>query len=88
MDDRHHRLRALATAQWRIVLAAAMVAIHLGFVLLIAYNKPLLGKLSVPGVSISIPSGALVIVASWLLTWVWVWWANTQYDAELQNLRE
>ena len=90
MTDRHERLRALAAAQWRIAVAltAAMVAVYFGFILLIAYQKPLLGRLVVPGLSVGILRGALVIVATWLLTWIYVWWANTRYDEELRRLRE
>jgi uncharacterized membrane protein (DUF485 family) len=90
MTDRHERLRALAAAQWRIAvtLTAATVAIYFGFILLVAYQGELLGRLIVPGLSVGILLGALVIVASWLLTWFYVWWANTRYDEELRRLRE
>ena len=90
MTDRHERLRALAAAQWRmaVTLTAAMVAVYFGFILLIAYQKPMLGRLVVPGLSVGILLGALVIVATWLLTWIYVWWANTRYDEELRRLRE
>jgi uncharacterized membrane protein (DUF485 family) len=90
MTDRHERLRALAAVQWRIAvtLTAATVAIYFGFILLVAYQGPLLGRLIVPGLSVGILLGALVIVASWLLTWIYVWWANTHYDEELRRLRE
>jgi uncharacterized membrane protein (DUF485 family) len=90
MTDRQERLRALAAAQWRIAvtLTAAMVTVYFGFILLIAYQKPLLGRLVAPGLSVGILLGALVIVATWLLTWIYVWWANTRYDEELRRLRE
>jgi uncharacterized membrane protein (DUF485 family) len=90
MTDRHERLRTLAATQWRIAvtLTAATVAIYFGFILLVAYQGPLLGRLIVPGLSVGILLGALVIVASWLLTWIYVWWANTHYDEELRRLRE
>jgi uncharacterized membrane protein (DUF485 family) len=60
---------------------------YFGFVLLIAYDKPLLARIIVPGLSLGILLGALVIVCSWVLTWVYVRWANTHYDAELDRLR-
>ena len=41
-----------------------------------------------PGLSLGILLGALVIVASWLLTWVYVRWANAHYDPALRALRE
>ena len=31
--------------------------------------------------------GALVIVVAWVLTWIYVRWANTHYDAALAGLR-
>ncbi|HEY9383156.1 MAG TPA: DUF485 domain-containing protein [Gemmatimonadales bacterium] len=31
--------------------------------------------------------GAAVIVSSWLLTWLYVRWANTHYDAQLDRHR-
>jgi uncharacterized membrane protein (DUF485 family) len=31
--------------------------------------------------------GALVIVLSWVLTWIYVRWANTHYDAGLDEIR-
>lgn len=90
MQDRHERLRVIARVQWRIavLLTGAMVAIYFGFVLLIAYNKPFLARLIVPGLSVGILLGALVIVSAWVLTWVYVWWANTRYDVDLRRLRE
>jgi uncharacterized membrane protein (DUF485 family) len=40
----------------------------------------------VPGLSLGILLGALVIVASWILTWVYVRWANTVYDPQVRAL--
>lgn len=84
------RLAALAAARWRVQLAltGAMVAVYFGFILLIAYDKPLLGRLLRPGLSLGILLGALVIVSSWILTWVYVRWANIHYDAALDRLRK
>jgi uncharacterized membrane protein (DUF485 family) len=84
------RLHQLAAARWRlqIALTLAMVAMYFGFILLIAYDKELLARLIVPGLSLGILLGALVIVCSWLLTWIYVRWANIHYDAELDRLRE
>lgn len=82
------RLRALAARRTRfaIALMATMIVIYFGFILLIAFNKELMGRLLVPGLSLGILLGALVIVASWLLTWIYVRWANTHYDRELAEI--
>jgi uncharacterized membrane protein (DUF485 family) len=89
MDERERRLDALAAARWRVAatLTAAMVCVYFGFILLIAYRKSLLGRLVVPGLSVGILLGALVIVVSWVLTWIYVRWANVHYDVELERLR-
>ena len=63
-----------------------MVVVYFGFILLIAFNKELMGTLLIPGLSVGILGGALVIVASWLLTWYYVRWANKHYDSELREL--
>jgi uncharacterized membrane protein (DUF485 family) len=88
--DRHARLRAVAAARWKIAIAltGAMIVLYFGFVLLIAFAKPLLGRLLAPGLSLGIVLGAGVIVCSWLLTWIYVRWANTRYDAKLRALDE
>jgi uncharacterized membrane protein (DUF485 family) len=65
-----------------------MVGIYFGFIGLIAWNKPLLGTLLVPGLSLGIALGALVIVSCWVLTWIYVRWANEKYDPELERLRQ
>jgi uncharacterized membrane protein (DUF485 family) len=79
-------LRALAAARWRVALAltATMIVVYFGFIALIAYDKPLLGSLVAPGLSLGVLLGALVIVVSWLLTWAYVRWANTRYDPALR----
>ena len=81
--------RDIALRQRRLALAltGTMIALYFGFILLIAYRKPLLARKLTPGLSLGIALGALVIVGSWLLTWVYVRWANTHYDTELSRHR-
>lgn len=81
--------QALHVRRWRIaiVLTLAVAAIYFGFILLIAYQKEFMGSLIRPGLTVGILLGALVIVSSWLLTWGYVRWANTVYDARLEELR-
>ena len=55
--------------------------------MLIAFNKPLLARLVAPGLSLGILAGAAVIVAAWLLTLVYVRWANRVYDPALDRAR-
>jgi uncharacterized membrane protein (DUF485 family) len=82
-------LKAVSAARWRmaILLTTTMMVVYFGFILLVAFNKPLLGTPFVGGLSIGMLLGVLVIVAAWVLTWVYVRWANTHYDASLRGLR-
>jgi uncharacterized membrane protein (DUF485 family) len=86
---RHSTLEAVSAARWRIAisLTIAMMVAYFGFILLVAFNKPLLGTLIAPGLSLGMLLGALVIVVAWILTWVYVRWANSHYDASIRGLR-
>lgn len=88
-DGSEAALQDLHRRRWRIAIALtiAMIALYFGFILLVAFNKPLLGRLISPGLSLGVLLGALVIVISWILTWVYVRWANTHYDKALHELR-
>ena len=61
-------LKALDRARWRMAiwLTMAMMAVYFGFILLVAYEKPLLTSVIIPGLSVGILLGALVIVAAWV----------------------
>lgn len=87
-NDSAMRIRELARRRWRvaITLTIAMVVLYFGFIALIAFNKPLLARKVTEGLSLGILLGALVILASWLLTWFYVRWANTHYDTALASI--
>jgi uncharacterized membrane protein (DUF485 family) len=85
VTDGTAEIRALAQRRWRIAitLTVVMVFIYFGFISLVAFNKEFMGRRLGSGLSVGILLGALVIVASWLLTWFYVRWSNTHYDAAL-----
>ncbi|MEH2423611.1 MAG: DUF485 domain-containing protein [Nostoc sp.] len=88
MNDRTKALQALAAERWRVslILSGVMMFIYFGFILLIAFNKSLLGSLVVPGLSLGILLGALVIVSAWVLIFIYVRWANSSYDDQIARL--
>lgn len=90
MEDSDDQVRVLARSRWKIaiLLTAIMVAMYFGFIALIAFNKPLLATRVAPGLTLGIVLGVFVIVVSWLLTWVYVRWANAHYDARVEALRQ
>jgi uncharacterized membrane protein (DUF485 family) len=82
-------LEAVSAARWRVAisLTVAMMVVYFGFILLVAFNKPLLGTLVTEGLSLGMLLGVLVILIAWMLTWFYIRWANTHYDASLEGLR-
>jgi len=82
-------IETVSAARWRmaISLTVLMMVVYFGFILLVAFGKPLLGTLVAPGLSLGMLIGALVIVVAWVLTWIYVRWANRHYDAALRELR-
>ena len=88
-DGRPSDLQAVSAARWRVALSLTivMMVVYFGFILLVAFDKPLLGQLVVPGLSLGMLLGALVIVVAWVLTWAYVRWANVHYDASVEGLR-
>lgn len=82
--------RAVAAQRWRIAIALtiAMVLVYFGFIALVAFSPTTLGSLLSDGLSVGIVLGACVIVAAWLLTYIYVRWANNVYDPALSALRD
>ena len=83
-------LETVSAARWRIAitLTVLMMAAYFGFILLVAFDKTLLGTRLAPGLSLGMLLGAGVIVVAWILTWVYVRWANSHYDRALAELRK
>ena len=98
MQDSEARLHAIAAHRWRIAiwLSIFMLVAYYGFILLVAFSRGLLSRILVdnvatttgtaPGLSLGILLGALVIVFAWVLTLIYVYWANTKYDHEIHEL--
>jgi uncharacterized membrane protein (DUF485 family) len=69
-------------------MTAVMLAIYFGFILLVAYGKPILGTKVYGNLTLGIPLGIGVILASWVLTGVYVLWANSTYDALVERVKD
>jgi uncharacterized membrane protein (DUF485 family) len=81
--DRAVMARVRARAHWNVAIGILAVngVLYLTLLLLIAYRKTLLGHQLLPGLSLAIVFGAIVTIASWLLTLVYVRWANASDHA-------
>ena len=89
MSDSQVHLTRVAAARWRLALTltAVMTIVYVGFILLIAFNKPLLGTVLVPGLSLGILLGVLIIATAWILIMIYVRWTNTHYDHRVADER-
>jgi uncharacterized membrane protein (DUF485 family) len=83
-------LRRLASERWYVamLLTGAMLIAYFGFILMVAFDKPLMATLVAPGLSLGMLLGALVIVVAWLLTLGYIGWANSRYDANVRAIRQ
>jgi uncharacterized membrane protein (DUF485 family) len=89
MSDSQVHLTRVAAARWRLalLLTAIMTLTYVGFILLIAFNKPLLGTVLMPGLSVGILLGVLLIITAWALILIYVRWANIHYDSSVAAVR-
>jgi uncharacterized membrane protein (DUF485 family) len=68
-------------------LSAATMLTFYGFVVLLAWNSDLLAQKWSGSINRGIPLGIGVIIVSWILTGVYVRWANTRYDALVERVK-
>lgn len=82
--------RALVKRKWTvsILLTIALFVVYYGFILLIAYDKPAMARKVGEATTLGIPLGVAVIVLAWVLTALYVVWANGSHDSEVRKLRD
>jgi uncharacterized membrane protein (DUF485 family) len=82
MSDPHTELARVAATRWKLALTltSVMTLVYVIFILLVAYNKPLLATLLMPGLSLGILLGVLLIFITWALILIYVRWTNAHYD--------
>ena len=70
---------------WWLTLAGMLA--YYGFILLVAFNKPLLAQKIGTGVTtLGMPIGVAVIVFTIIITWVYVRRANSEFDALTEQI--
>jgi len=89
MSDPHAELARAAGTRWKlsITLTTIMTVVYVIFILLVAYNKPLLATVLMPGLSLGILLGVLLIFTAWGLIMIYVRWANGHYDTAVAAAR-
>jgi len=70
-----------------MILLALLFVTYYGFILLVATNKTLVNTKIGEVTTLAIPLGLGAIVIAFVLTAIYVGWANRSYDPEVERLR-
>jgi uncharacterized membrane protein (DUF485 family) len=85
-NPKYQELKAKRTSFGWWLSLSGMIAYY-GFILLVAYDKPLLAKKLGAGVTtVGMPLGVAVIVFTIIITWIYVRRANTEFDALTEQI--
>jgi len=82
--------KKFVTKKWKVslLLAGIMLVAYFSFILVIAFNKEILATKIKEGLTVGIPVGLGIIVLAWVLTGVYVRWANNHYDKKVEELKK
>jgi uncharacterized membrane protein (DUF485 family) len=80
----------LLARRWRmsLLLTTLLFGLYYGYIILIAVNRPFVSRRIGHTTTMGIPLGAAVILGAWILTAIYVVWANRRYDVEAARLRD
>jgi uncharacterized membrane protein (DUF485 family) len=80
--------KKLVRGKWTIsiILSLLLFVVYYGYILLIAADKTFLAQKVGEYTTLGIPIGVGVIVAAWVLTFIYVSWANRVMDVEVRRL--
>ncbi|HUP88511.1 MAG TPA: DUF485 domain-containing protein [Longimicrobiales bacterium] len=87
MTEQNFETVVHARARLVKILTTLMILLYFGFISLVAFNRQFLARRVTDGLSVGILLGALVIVLSWVTTWIYVRWTNKNYDPHLERIR-
>jgi uncharacterized membrane protein (DUF485 family) len=82
--------RSMIKRRWvvSILLTLCLFVLYYGYVLLIALDKPFLARKIGTVTTLGIPVGVGVIIGAWVLTAIYVIWANKSHDVEVKRLKD
>jgi uncharacterized membrane protein (DUF485 family) len=80
--------RSLVRRKWivSVILTLCLFVVYYGYILLVAVDKEFLARRIGAYTTLGIPFGVAVIVLSWVLTAVYVLWANRSHDTAVKEL--
>jgi uncharacterized membrane protein (DUF485 family) len=83
-------LKKLIKRKWiiSILLTLLLFVIYFGFIFLVAFDKSMLMRLICKNVTIGLPAGIGVLIGTWLLTGIYVVWANKKHDIQVEKIKK
>jgi len=84
------RFKALVRKKWTVSysMLAVLFFVYYGYVFTIALNKDFVAQKVGQYATVGILMSVGVIFAAWLLTIIYVVWANNVYDTEVEELKK
>jgi len=81
--------KAMVTKRWTVsvVLTIVLFLVYYGYIVLIAVDKTFMAQKIGEVTTLGIPLGVAVILLSWVLTAIYVIWANKVHDPEVRDLK-
>jgi uncharacterized membrane protein (DUF485 family) len=81
--------KKLVSKRWLVslVLTITMLVVYIGFLLVVAFRRESLAAKISPNLTWAIPIGLGIILFAWILTGIYVFWANNHYDEAVQDLK-
>lgn len=88
LEDPEFKDLARRKNRFTLQLTAVTLLIYYGFILLIAFKRDLFATKVAGNVTFGIVLGIGVILSCWVLTGIYVRWANRDYDAMVARIQE
>ena len=82
--------KKLVSKRWSVslTLTIIMLVVYIGFLLVVAFSKESLAVKISPNLTWAIPIGLGLILFAWILTGIYVFWANNNYDEAVKELKD
>ena len=84
------RFKKLVRKRWTFsyIMLAVLFVVYFGYLFLISLDKEQMLTLVTPNITLGIALFAAVIIIAWVLTLIYVLWANSSYDKEVEELKK
>ncbi|GAB1535046.1 DUF485 domain-containing protein [Geovibrio sp. ADMFC3] len=84
------RFKKLVRKRWTFsyIMLAILFVVYFGYLFLISLDKEQMIHLVTPNITLGIALFVAVIVIAWVLTIIYVLWANSSYDKEVEELKK